>query len=260
MADPRELQRDPFALTGRRILVTGASSGLGRATALRLAAQGARTVLVGRNFENLEATREQMGDPTAHVTAPFDLAEFDGIPAWVQALAREHGSLDGIVHAAGIQTVLPLRAYTREKMESAYAINVHAGAMLAKGLRQKGVAAETASLVLLASVAAFTGDSALGIYSGTKGALVAMCRSLAVELAAQGIRVNCLAPGLVRTEMAEALSERTGADQYAAIEALHPLGLGNPDDVACAVTYLLSPAARWITGTTLVIDGGYTAR
>jgi NAD(P)-dependent dehydrogenase (short-subunit alcohol dehydrogenase family) len=156
--------------------------------------------------------------------------------------------------------VLPLRAYTREKMESAYAINVHAGAMLAKGLRQKGVAAETASLVLLASVAAFTGDSALGIYSGTKGALVAMCRSLAVELASQKIRVNCLAPGLVRTEMAEALSERTGADQYAAIEALHPLGLGNPDDVACAVTYLLSPAARWITGTTLVIDGGYTAR
>ena len=132
--------------------------------------------------------------------------------------------------------------------------------MLSKGFRQKDVY-ETAgsSLVYLSSVTAFKSKPALTAYAATKGALISLAKTLALELAAQKIRVNCVCPGLVRTGMVEELEEKLLPEQLEKLYAEYPLGLGQPEDVAYAIACLLAPAARWITGSALVLDGGYTA-
>jgi len=250
---------NPLDLTGRTILVTGASSGIGRETALLLSRLGARVVLNGRNEERLRDTLAGMeGD--GHSIEPRDLAETETIAAWVQAIAARSGPLDGLVHSAGLHLTVPIRFHDAKKAESLFQVNVLAAMGLMKGLCRKGVRAERSSAVLVASIMGLAGQPGVAAYSASKGALIALARSLAVELAGDGIRVNCVAPGHVRTEMAEEVRQLLTSEQMAAIEKMHPLGLGDPLDVANAIAFLLAPASRWITGTTLVVDGGYTAR
>jgi NAD(P)-dependent dehydrogenase (short-subunit alcohol dehydrogenase family) len=248
-------------LSDKRILVTGASSGLGRATAVLLDRLGASVVLCGRNIERLAQTDAMMSHPQRRMES-FDLRSLEAIPTWLKMIA-EGGKLAGLVHCAGIQETRPLRMLSPESFEDVWRINVGAAAMLAKGFRQKQVRTEDSSnlcsLVLVASVMGLAGAPALAAYSASKGAIVALARSLALELAKERIRVNAVAPGLVRTEMGEQVEKMLPSDQIAAIEAQHPLGLGEPGDIAGAIAFLLSDAAKWITGTTLVVDGGYTA-
>jgi NAD(P)-dependent dehydrogenase (short-subunit alcohol dehydrogenase family) len=153
-----------------------------------------------------------------------------------------------------------LRALTPEDVDSVMRINFAAALALSAGFRQRGVCAPQGSLVFVASVMGLVGSPARSVYSASKGALIAMTKSLALELAHEGIRVNCVAPGFVRSSMFEELTGTVPPDQIAAIEAAHPLGLGQPRDVAHAIAFLLAQTSRWITGTTLVVDGGYTAQ
>jgi NAD(P)-dependent dehydrogenase (short-subunit alcohol dehydrogenase family) len=139
-------------------------------------------------------------------------------------------------------------------------INLTAAIMLAKGMRQKEVLASPGSLVLLSSVVGLVGSAGRSVYSSTKSALVGLTKSLALELARDGLRVNCVAPAFVSTPMFEEAKNRLGAEQVSAIEAAHPLGIGTARDVANSVAFLLADSGRWITGTTLVVDGGYTAQ
>jgi NAD(P)-dependent dehydrogenase (short-subunit alcohol dehydrogenase family) len=132
--------------------------------------------------------------------------------------------------------------------------------MLAKGFRQKGVRAEDSSLVFVSSVMGLTGAAARAAYCASKGAVIAMTKAIALELASENIRCNCVAPAFVRTKMLDELVAATGPDQIAAVEARHPLGFGDPRDVSNAIAYLLSPMSQWTTGTTITVDGGYTAQ
>lgn len=249
---------NPMNLTGRTILVTGASSGLGKGIATGIAQLGARVILAGRDAERLAAARAGLAGE-GHAVAPFDLAAVDQIPAWLRDLAQQYGPLHGLVHSAGVLATKPLRMQTPADWDSALRINVVAAGALAKGFRQKGVVAPPASIVLLSSVMGITGQPGQVIYSATKGALVAMTRSLALELARESIRVNCLAPAVVLAGMSEQLKQNVSAEQFEQITAMHPLGLGRAEDVAHAAAFLLADTARWITGTTLVVDGGYSA-
>jgi NAD(P)-dependent dehydrogenase (short-subunit alcohol dehydrogenase family) len=131
--------------------------------------------------------------------------------------------------------------------------------MLAKGVAQKKCFGTPCSIVFMSSVMGIVGRPASSIYSASKGALNAMSTSLAVELARKGIRVNTVCPGQVQTEMDDAIRKRLGVNLYQSIVDAHPLGLGKPEDVAGTVAFLLSDMSRWITGTHLVVDGGYTA-
>jgi len=253
------MPENPMDLTGLRILVTGASSGIGRETAILLSQLGASLTISARDEVRLNQTRSEMSGDYHHI-ASFDVRELDAIPAWIKALAAAQGPFHGLVHSAGIHRAAPLRALNATALDELMRVNVHSAAMLAKGFRQKGCRnPDIGSIVLLASVAGLAGEPGISAYSASKAAVFGLTRCLAVELAPEGIRVNAVAPGFVRSEMGDRLKEMLTAEQFAAIERNHPLGLGTVRDVANGIAFLLSPASRWITGTTLVIDGGYTA-
>jgi NAD(P)-dependent dehydrogenase (short-subunit alcohol dehydrogenase family) len=249
---------NPLDVSGRCFLVTGASSGLGREIAILLSQLGARVILVGRNKKELLKTVKMM-EGENHVIKPFDLRDVDKIPRWLKDSGKETGPLDGLVHSAGVAITLPLRALNRNRIEETMDINFYAALILTKAFRQKGVCSNGGSVVYISSVAGLIGVPGLSAYSSSKGALNAMCKSLAMELAKEKIRINCVAPGHVMTEIYKKTKTILPPENFEALEAAHPLGLGQPRDVANAVVFLLGDAGRWITGTTMVVDGGCSA-
>lgn len=239
-----------FTLEEKRILVTGASSGIGRAVAAAVARAGATVILNGRNRDRLtEALAEVGGVEGGHLAIPADLTN----PGEVDALCAKAGELDGFVHAAGVAKVAPLRYTTDKIVRRLLEVNTEAPIHLARGLVTSRLLRRGASLVFLSSLAALHGWKGYVAYGASKGALVAATLAMASELAAKQIRCNCLCPGIVRTPMLEGGFD---AARLAEEEKKYPLGFGDPGDVAAAAIFLLSDAGRWITGQSLVLDGG----
>lgn len=250
---------DFLGLNQKTVLVTGASSGIGRQTAILASKHGARVALVARRIDALEEVAAELHG-TGHSIVSYDLAILEGIPAMVRRVADDLGGLDGLVHSAGIHRTLPLKSIQSADVRALFDINVTAAIMLAKGFRHKQVTKPASSIVFLSSAIGLVGQSGVGVYSATKGAVLTLTKSLALELAREDIRVNCVCPGVVRTAMADGLRDRIGADSFQSVSDAHPLGLGEPSDVANAILFLLSGASRWITGSALTVDGGYTAQ
>jgi NAD(P)-dependent dehydrogenase (short-subunit alcohol dehydrogenase family) len=245
-------------LAGRTILVTGASSGIGRSIAQVLSSLGARIVASGRDCDRLASTVSSLcGD--GHKAAPFDLSDAAAVPPWVRGIAADNGPLHGIVHSAGAQMTASVRFTDLAQAEGLFRTNVLSAIALARGFCQKGCSAAGGGIVFISSVMGLVGKPGLGVYSATKAALSGLARSLAVELA-PAVRVNCIAPAFVEGEMLARLREELPAQHFDAIAAAHPLGFGTPADVANATAFLLADTGRWITGSTLVVDGGYSAQ
>ncbi len=250
---------NPMDLSGGRVLVTGASSGLGRAAAVLFSRLGARVVVVGRDEGRLRAALASL-EGEGHAAAACDLDQTAALQAWLGGLAGAGGKFTALAHMAGVHSARPLRVLDAEHVDQVLHTNVTSAVALARAFRHKSCSERPASIVFAASAVGVVGAPGVSAYSASKGALVALTKSLAVELAGEQIRVNCLAPGIVETAMTDRIRAMMTAEAFAAIEAMHPLGLGRPEDVAAAAAFLISPAARWITGTTLVVDGGYTAQ
>lgn len=233
-----------FSLEGKTILVTGASSGLGRQIAISCSERGARLVLTGRDAERLQATHELLsGD--GHISVLADLTDAQER----ERLLLVDVKFNGVVHCAGIQKHCPIRQLTEQAMTDIYSANFLAPVMLTQRLLQANTIAQQGSIIFMLSTAAHLGTRGVGPYSAMKAGLVGIIKCLALEQAKRGIRVNGISPSAVVTPI-------WGADQLEAQKARHPLGLGTPEDVANAAIYLLSDASRWVTGTSLVMDGG----
>lgn len=245
---------------GRWVVVTGASSGLGRAIAIELARQGAGVALVGRHRGRLDETAAQLGG-AAHRIIELDLAQVDRIGAAVAALRDDVGNLYGMCHAAGIVQTRPLAATAPDVVRSQFEINLVAGLELARSVSRRDVMTpDGGSLLFVSSVYGRVGMPGQAGYCATKGAVAAAVRALAIELARRKVRVNCVSPGLVHTEMTRQSLGMLSADHVQKLEAAHPLGAGTPEDVGRAAAFLLAPGSGWITGADLAVDGGYTAQ
>ena len=247
------------AFADRWIVVSGASSGIGRAIAVQLASQGAKVVLIGRDLDRLNETAQLAGPADRSHVCPLDLADLQGIVPAIRALAEKTGRLYGLCHSAGVSQTLPLAATRPDRVRALMDINFQAGLELSRALVERAVLGEGGGSVLwISSVYAHVGAPGQIAYCATKGAIAAAVRAMALELAPRQVRVNCVSPGLVKTEMTSATGSRMTPEQWARIELMHPLGTGSVNDVARAASFLLDPLNAWITGADLVIDGGYS--
>lgn len=249
---------NPLDLSGRHMLVTGASSGIGQATAILLSQLGARVTVAGRDMERLANTLALLSGDGHTAAPPLDLAKMDAVCDWIKGLASSE-PLAGLVHCAGVQETRPIRSFDDAFFTRIIDANLGSALALAKGFRQKGVHTDKAALVYVSSIAGQIGTPGNVVYAASKGGVQAATKGLALELLRDGIRVNCVVPALVETELVRQARVKLTAEQFAKMIERQPMGLGQPDDVAGAIAFLLSDAARWITGVLLPVDGGALA-
>lgn len=244
---------NPFSLEGKTILVTGASSGIGRAVAIECSKMGARLLITGRNLERLDQTFNNLTGE-GHKQFAADLADYDKSVDINNYFQEIHG----VVHCAGIVKTLPFQYTTSEQLDLIMNLNFKAPTILSQRLVKAKIVRKGASIVFISSVSgvyiSFPGNS---IYSATKGAVNGIVKGMAIDLAPKGIRVNCVNPAMIQTDILKEgiITE----DQINEDLRKYPLKrYGKPEEVAYAVIYLLSDASSWVTGSNLLIDGGYT--
>lgn len=238
------------SVAGRMILVVGATGSIGHAVAVELSTQGASLMVTGRNVDRLAALSAELSVDS--VVA--DISSETGRKDLIEVLP----SLDGVVFAAGVSPLAPVRYLKEADLEACFQINAFMPLLLVRDLLKAKKINKGASIVFLSSVSASKGTAGYAAYSGSKAALEASARCLAVELAPKGIRVNCIAPGMVESDMSDGFAENASADALEAHAKAYPLGVGRPQDVVGAVSFLLSDASRWITGVSLPVDGGFS--
>ena len=248
---------NPMSLEGKSVLVTGASSGIGRACAIYAARLGARVVLTARRKVALEETLAGMERADMHALIAGDVTD----AAFVEGLVAQAGRLDGFVHAAGVGPMMPIGLVDSAFVESVLKTNYLAFLELMKHYSRRKNRADRFSAVAISSIAAFAGWSGVSVYSGSKGALSSSVRALAMELVLKGVRVNAVCPSNIRTPMYDAgVGDMNDEASIKALISKQPLGLGEPDQVASAVCFLLSDASSFMTGVNLPVDGGYLAQ
>ena len=246
---------NPFSLEGKTVLVTGASSGIGRQTAIECSRMGASVVLSARNEDRLQETLSSMeGD--GHKVIPADLLNQDQLENLVSSITP----VDGVVLCSGKGLTLPMQFATRDKLDDIFNTNFYAPFELLRLLYKKKKIQKQGSVVVLASLGGtqiFSGSN--GVYGASKAALNSAMMFCAKEFSSRKIRVNCICPGMVDTP----LIHRGTVTEEQLIEnaKLYPLGrYGKPEDIAYAAVYLLSDAASWVTGQDFVLDGGISIK
>jgi NAD(P)-dependent dehydrogenase (short-subunit alcohol dehydrogenase family) len=249
---------NPLDMTGKTVLITGASSGIGRATAVMQSKLGARVILNGRNEEALQETLSLMSGHD-HIVAPFNMDEVDRLCDWVKSLTTAHGQIDGFAHCAGIQITKPIKLFDLEFFDKVMHTNLASAFALTKGFRHKRDPQKQGSIVFVSSLAGIHSLPCNIVYGASKAGLISISTGMAMELLRDNIRVNCVAPALVETSMVERMRDTMTETQYQNMVATYPMGIGKPDDVAHAITFLLSDSAQWINAITIPVDGGCLA-
>lgn len=247
---------NPFSLHGKRILITGASSGIGRQCAIQCSLMGAKVILIGRNNDRLEETLHLLSGK-GHGSLIMDLNDINS--SFVKDLVSEYGIFDGFIHSAGIEKTLPVKNLKTSDYEEVMKINAFSAFEIIKQLSSKKHLNDGGSIILISSITSLIARGGVCAYSASKGAINSAVRVIAIELSKRKIRVNSISPGTILTSMMRNYLNNLSEEEQKKRIAGFPLGLGNPEDIANGCVFLLSDASRWVTGTNLVIDGGYTA-
>lgn len=244
---------NPFSLKDKTILITGASSGIGAETAVECSRMGASVIITGRNEERLIQTLSQLDTSygATHQMIVADLTDEESL----NSLVSQIESLDGLVNNAGVNRVKPVTFIKQDDLDFVFQSNTWAAVNLTRMLCKKKKLKKNGSIVFISSVSAFFNAPGRALYAGSKAALTAFMRSFAVELADKGIRANAVHPGLVETKL---ISENLTEEELQNNLKEYPLNrFGKTEDVAFAIIYLLSDASSWVTGTSMVVDGGF---
>lgn len=251
-----ESQFNPFTLEGKTILVTGASSGIGRQCAIDCSRMRAKVIAIGRNQERLDSVMADMEGMSACYS--YDLQNIEGVKELISKIVAEHGKLDGFIHAAGIEVTNPVKLSKPEEYESLFHVNCMSAFEIVKNLCGIKTFNKGGSVVLISSISGVIARKGLSAYAASKGALMSAARVMALEMAPREIRVNTVSPGTILTPMMQkALDAMKEDDRQKRVEGF-PLGLGQTTDISNACIYLLSDASRWVTGQNMIVDGGYT--
>ncbi len=245
-----------FNFSEKRFVVTGATSGIGRKISIDLASAGATVLAIGRRTERLDDLKKLF--PENIIPCAIDVNDFELLKNDLEKFG-EVKKIDGSVHAAGINKFTPLRAFNWNDAEGIIKTTLYAGIELVRTLSAKKLTAARSSHILIASVAGIKGEIGFTAYSSAKSAVIGAVRSMALELAIKDVRVNSITPGWLPTEMTDAIEARYPG-RIDTIKLQHPLGLGSVEDISNLAMFLLSDESKWITGSNIVIDGGYSIR
>lgn len=244
---------NPFSLVGKVILVTGASSGIGKSIAIECSKMGAQIIVTARNQERLAQTFAEL-DGQNHQQLIADLSVDDDLNELASSLPK----LDGVVHVAGMVKPKPFAFLNRKELDEIMNVNFYGPTLLTNGLIRKKLMNKNASIVFISSISgvvcSFVGGAS---YSASKGAINGIIKGMALDLASKQIRVNSIIPGMIDTGIFDgsAITEQDLIED----KKRYPLGrYGKPEEVAYAAVYLLSDASSWVTGSNLLVDGGYT--
>ncbi len=241
-----------FDLTGKTILVTGASSGLGRQTAITISRYGATVCITGRNRERLDRTFQELaGSGHQQIIADLTMAQE------IEHLAEALPGLNGVVYSTGISDLVPTKFISDKDIEKNFSIGFNASVLLTSALqKKKRLTGGNCSLVFISTISTkypFVGGA---MYISARAALEGYARVLMLELVGKGIRVNCVSPGFVNGPLLESTQEQISKEKVEMIRERQPLGLGEPEDVANVILFYLSDASKWVTGTNLILGGG----
>lgn len=250
---------NPIELSGKNILVTGASSGIGKGISIYLSKIGANIIMAARSEEKLKETYNQL-EPGDHSYYLIDLNNFNEIESMFDNICSDGRKLNGLVHSAGISRTVPIQYLKMDDLKSIMSINFYSFIELVKHFSKRKYNDNGGSIVAISSISSQVGARGLAAYCASKGALESSIRSIALELAAKNIRINSVAPGMIKSQIYDGLVEIVNNNDFEAdLKKRQIMGLGKPEDVASAAAFLLSDASSFITGTSMVVDGGYLA-
>jgi NAD(P)-dependent dehydrogenase (short-subunit alcohol dehydrogenase family) len=242
----------PFHLTDRIILVTGASSGIGQQIAISISEMGGNVVITGRNEKRLNETFSKLNKGN-HSQIIADITKEDERKSLIDQLPK----LDGVVNCVGTVTPFPIKFINQEKINETFDLNYNAQVLLMSSVTRAQKLNKKASIVFLSSISGAHPHKGGTLYSGSKIALESFSKVMALEFFPMGIRSNCIAPAMVKTPMYEYSEQNASKETMDAHVNKYPLGVGETKDIANAAVFLLSDASKWMTGTTLTLDGGF---
>lgn len=243
-----------FSLQGQLAVITGGGSGIGQAVARGMHAAGARVVLVGRREPELKAAVRDLGEGAAHVV--HDITQLDRARELIERIKQEHGPIDCLINNAGVHLKKSAVETTVEEFQAVLTTHILGAHALTREVAPGMIERKQGSILFMASMASLFGIPLVVAYSAAKSAMIGMVRTLATELSPHGVRVNAIAPGWIETAMSRKALDGDPARKAKILSRTPMARLGDPSDIGWAAVYLASPAGRFVTGTTLAIDGG----
>jgi len=240
----------------KRILVTGAGAGIGKKTAYELLKKNCEVIVLDKNINNLNTLSRQFKGKI--VILNLDLKNSENIQKTIGN--KKFKKIDGIVHCAGSELISPIKNFDEKKFNEVFQVNTTSFLIIIKNLLKLKKMKKNSSIVLISSILANVGSFFNSGYSASKSSLHGICKSLAIELSPNKMRVNCIAPGFVKTNMLKKVSKLFPESYIKELEKLHPLGLGNTIDISNLIIFLLSNKSKWITGSIINIDGGFSSK